>query len=69
MTTILGFVLENNPDLASDIRDSALAQFPVVGPQLATSSEPLTGNRSRWSSASSARSGPGWARPRPARTR
>ena len=31
-------------DLASDIRDSALAQFPVVGPQLATSSEPLTGN-------------------------
>ncbi len=44
MTTILGFVLDSNPNLANDIRTSALAQFPVVGPQLATSSQPLTGN-------------------------
>lgn len=44
MTTILGFVLEGNPDLAADIRNSALAQFPVVGPQLASSATPLTGN-------------------------
>src|SRR6478736_6894640 len=35
MTTILGFLLDSNPDLASEIRDSALAQFPVVGTQIA----------------------------------
>lgn len=44
MTTILGFLLESNPDLADSIRDSTLAQFPVVGSQLAGNSEPLTGN-------------------------
>ena len=44
LTTILGFVLENNKDLADDIRDSALAQFPVIGNEVGNSSSPLTGS-------------------------
>lgn len=34
-TTILGFVLQNNPSLQEEILDSALAQFPVIGDALA----------------------------------
>jgi YihY family inner membrane protein len=34
-STILGFVLHGNPALQSDLLNSALGQFPVVGPQLA----------------------------------
>jgi YihY family inner membrane protein len=34
LTSILGYVLRNDPDLASSIVDSALAQFPVIGPDL-----------------------------------
>jgi YihY family inner membrane protein len=45
LVTILGFVLENNPDLRTDIADSALAQFPVVGDSIASSvASPLTGS-------------------------
>ncbi len=43
LTTILGFVLQNNPDLQHRILDSALSQFPVIGDQLATT-KGLTGN-------------------------
>lgn len=33
-TTVLGFVLEDRPELRQDILDSALAQIPVVGTQI-----------------------------------
>lgn len=34
LSTVLGFVLSNNPDLQRQVIDSALSQFPVVGDQL-----------------------------------
>src|SRR6478752_6919279 len=33
-SSVLGFVLEGNPDLQKDLLDSALAQFPIIGDQL-----------------------------------
>jgi membrane protein len=33
-TSILGFVLQGNPGLESDLLDSALSQFPIIGDQL-----------------------------------
>jgi YihY family inner membrane protein len=33
-STILGFVLQNDPDLQAEILDSTLARFPVIGDQL-----------------------------------
>ena len=33
-TSILGFVLQNDPDLQARILDSTLSQFPVIGQQL-----------------------------------
>jgi YihY family inner membrane protein len=42
MTTVLGYVLADNPSLAKKIEDSALAQFPVIGNDLKTGS--LTGS-------------------------
>lgn len=42
MTTVLGYVLADNPSLARRIEDSALAQFPVIGDDLKTGS--LTGS-------------------------
>lgn len=33
-TTILGFVLDDRPDLQADIVDTALGQIPVIGPSL-----------------------------------
>jgi membrane protein len=33
-TSILGFVLQGNPDLQKSVLDSALVQFPVVGDEL-----------------------------------
>jgi membrane protein len=33
-SSILGFALQGNPDLQSELLDSALAQFPIVGDQL-----------------------------------
>src|SRR3954466_7187850 len=44
MTTILGFLLDSNPDLAKRISSSALAQFPVIGDSIGDSSHPLTGS-------------------------
>jgi len=34
LTTILGFLFQNNPELRDSITKSALQQFPVLGPQL-----------------------------------
>ncbi len=34
LSSILGFVLQNNPDLQTSIIDSALAQLPVIGEQV-----------------------------------
>jgi YihY family inner membrane protein len=34
LTTVLGRVLESNPDLQADVLDSALGQFPIIGDQL-----------------------------------
>ncbi|MEJ7633707.1 YihY/virulence factor BrkB family protein [Aeromicrobium sp.] len=33
-SSILGFVLQNNPDLRDRLLDSALSQFPIIGDQL-----------------------------------
>ena len=45
LVTVLGFVLEDNLELRTDIADSALAQFPIVGDTIAESiSSPLAGN-------------------------
>ncbi len=33
-SSVLGFVLQNQPELQRDILDTALAQFPIVGDQL-----------------------------------
>lgn len=42
-SSVLGFVLQGNPELQARALDSALAQFPVVGDQLGTP-EGLTGS-------------------------
>src|SRR2546430_1753623 len=34
LVTVLGFVLQNNPDLRDDILNSAVAQFPIIGDQI-----------------------------------
>ncbi len=34
LVTVLGLVLENNPGLQRDVLDSALTEFPVIGPQV-----------------------------------
>ena len=44
LVTVLGFVLQNNPDLQERLLDSALAQFPVIGSQLRDNVHSLTGN-------------------------
>ncbi|NHC14906.1 YihY/virulence factor BrkB family protein [Motilibacter deserti] len=36
LSTLLGVLLDNNEELRDQVRDSALAQFPVVGSQLQT---------------------------------
>jgi len=43
-TTVLGFVLHNNPKLLADIQDSALAQLPFIGEQIATDPSQLHGS-------------------------
>jgi len=42
LITVLGYVLEGNPDLRQEAVDSTLAQFPVIGDQIRLSS--LEGN-------------------------
>lgn len=43
-TTVLGFVLQSHPNLRNDIIDSALAQMPIIGQQIATDPSKLRGN-------------------------
>ncbi len=43
-TTILGFVLENRPDLQADIVDSAISKIPVIGDQIKTNSGKISGS-------------------------
>ena len=38
LTTVLGFILQGHPHLEQRIVDSALGQFPVIGPQLSPGS-------------------------------
>ena len=42
--SVLGIVLADNADLRQRIIDSALAQFPIVGPTIATEVDAITGN-------------------------
>lgn len=42
--SVLGFVLDDNPSLREDIVDSAVSRIPVIGSQLESEVEPLTGN-------------------------
>lgn len=44
LVTILGFVLEDRPDLHQDVRDSALGNVPVIGAQITESTDALSGN-------------------------
>jgi inner membrane protein YhjD len=44
-TSVLGFVLQGNPDLEQQLLDSALGRFPIVGDQLGKP-EGLTGSTS-----------------------
>jgi len=43
-TTILGFLLQDNPDLQESIVDSALAKLPLIGSRLASSPDALQGS-------------------------
>jgi YihY family inner membrane protein len=43
-TTILGFVLQGNPELQQRIIDSALAQFPFIGGELEANPDHLQGS-------------------------
>lgn len=42
--SVLGIVLANDPELQARIIDSALAQFPIVGPTIAAEVDAITGN-------------------------
>ena len=44
LTTVLGFVLQRHPNLQRDIIDSALAQLPFIGKQIATDPSKLHGD-------------------------
>src|SRR5690606_4971876 len=43
-TTILGYVLDQYPQLQDDILESALAQFPVVGSKISENAGNIEGN-------------------------
>src|SRR4051794_41962035 len=42
--SILGFVLDGNPDLRQDVIDTALARIPVIGAELRGDVQPLAGS-------------------------
>jgi YihY family inner membrane protein len=44
LVTILGIVLDDNPELRDDLVDGALGQIPVIGGQLADEHQPLSGS-------------------------
>jgi YihY family inner membrane protein len=46
LSTTLGFLLPDNPDLQQQLIDSALVQFPIIGDQLTSSAQPLRGSGS-----------------------
>lgn len=44
LTAVLGFVLQDNPELQQKIIDSALAQIPIIGQTIGTNPENLRGS-------------------------
>jgi YihY family inner membrane protein len=44
LVSVLGFVLDGNPELREDVVDSTLARIPVIGSQLDDELHPLTGS-------------------------
>jgi uncharacterized BrkB/YihY/UPF0761 family membrane protein len=44
LVTVTAFIAHGHPDLANDIRESALKQFPVVGPDLVDNDKALPGS-------------------------
>ncbi len=42
--TVLGIVLDGNPELRQDLLDSAVAQLPVIGSEIAADQAPLEGS-------------------------
>jgi membrane protein len=44
LVSILGFVLDDNPELRQDVVDTALARIPVIGAELRSDVQPLTGS-------------------------
>ena len=44
VVTVTAFLAQRHPLLAERIRSSAIAQFPVVGAELADGDQPLPGN-------------------------
>jgi membrane protein len=44
MATVLGFLLPAHPDLQQQLIHSALSQFPIIGDQLTSGTQPLRGS-------------------------
>lgn len=44
LVTVLGFVLEGNPSAQQSVLDSALKEFPIIGPQLERNIHSLNGS-------------------------
>jgi membrane protein len=44
LTTVLGYVLQNNPSLRDNILNSAVAQFPIIGDQIRNDVGSVRGN-------------------------
>jgi membrane protein len=44
LTTVLGYVLQNNPSLRDSILNSAVAQFPIIGDQIRNDVGSVRGN-------------------------
>jgi membrane protein len=44
LTTVLGFVLQDNPDLQKSIVDSALSKIPIVGEQIRKNPKGISGS-------------------------
>jgi len=44
LVTVVGYVAHSHPDLRQSLVDSALSQFPVIGPELRGDLHPLRGN-------------------------
>lgn len=44
LVSVLGFVLEGNPALQQEVVDTALGRIPIIGAQLSSEVEPLTGS-------------------------